>query len=81
MGLLICGLALWGCQTESRSEERSPGEVTFRARCMTCHRLPDPQRMTDSQWSDWLDHHRAKAGLDDAELEQILAYLSRPTER
>jgi hypothetical protein len=43
---------------------------------MTCHRLPDSHEKDSAQWSEWLDQHRSKAGLDDAQLEQILIYLS-----
>lgn len=78
--LLIVGLvALFGCRPDSPPGERSPGETLFRARCMTCHRLPKPQQKTEAEWADWLAGHRQKAGLNDTDLERILAYLSGPS--
>lgn len=78
--LCLGAIGLFGCRTEDRSEEHSPGEDLVRSRCATCHRRPDPQDKTAPEWSDWMDEHREKAGLTDAELEQILDHLTGAAE-
>ena len=65
-----------GCGPKDSAEERSPGEAAFRSSCQSCHRLPKPTDKTEQEWVQWLDEHRSKAGLDVAETDTILSYLT-----
>lgn len=77
---LLIGLGLscitGGCQSKGAAEERSPGEVAFRSRCQTCHRLPKPTDKTNQEWRTWLAEHRYKAGMSQAEVDTVLNYLA-----
>ncbi len=74
---LVClfALILLACKGNVADENRSPGEVTFRNRCQTCHSLPKPTKMADAEWPPFVKGHAEKAKLSDEQIDQLLAYL------
>ncbi len=65
-----------GCKPSGPAAEKSPGELAFKSKCQTCHRLPKPDAMSVAEWDAWLGEHRTKAGLSDSETRLILSYLA-----
>ena len=75
LGVLVLGLlGLLGCAAGA-TKNRSPGEMTFRASCQTCHRLPNPASKSDDQWPALVARYGERAGLTDEKIVQIREFL------
>ena len=75
ISLTIC-ISFISCKPGSaKLENRSPGELSFRSNCQTCHILPKPSSKTDEQWPDIVMKYGDKAKLSIQVQNQIIAYL------
>jgi hypothetical protein len=75
LSLVVLGLlGLLGCAAGA-NKDRSPGEVTFRASCQTCHRLPNPASKTDGEWPPLVARYGERAGLTEEKIDLIREYL------
>ena len=73
---LLVGLTLSSCQKSGiNKESRSPGEITFRASCQTCHVLPKATMKTDAEWPAIVARYGEKAKLSENQKSDIIAYL------
>jgi hypothetical protein len=77
-------LGVAGCMQDFEVPERNtPEGSTYVQRCSLCHALPDPTRMTFSQWVPVVERMtrniRAQnvPQISDDEVDQILTYLRR----
>jgi hypothetical protein len=77
LGLVL--LAFIGTLTScmSTAEERSPGEMAFRANCQTCHVLPRAEKYTDEQWPALVERYGTRAKLNAEKIALITEYLQR----
>jgi mono/diheme cytochrome c family protein len=71
-GLILLANA---CGPRTSGETASPGELTFRAYCQTCHRLPKPTAKTDSEWPPLVARYGQRAKLNDRQIADITRYL------
>jgi mono/diheme cytochrome c family protein len=51
------------------------GAAVFEKNCATCHELPNPDKPPSEGWAKRLDLMAPMAGLDDAQKQEVLAYL------
>jgi hypothetical protein len=79
-GLLIIGLGLvviaaaCGGPAANRGE-MTEGERSYRAGCVSCHRLYKPASKTADQWREIVEDHRDRLDLSDGEAANILQFL------
>ena len=57
--------------------KQNEGKALYENACGKCHRLPDPKRYTGLEWQPVLKKMQPKAKLQDADMDKILAYLSK----
>lgn len=74
--VVICACGGSSASGTSKKESRSPGEVTFRANCQTCHSLPRPASKTDEQWPALVQKYGQRAKLRPEQIQQIIAFLT-----
>ncbi len=74
--LLFVGITVSSCQKSGVAKEsRSPGEITFRANCQTCHVLPKATMKTDAEWPAIVARYGEKAKLSEEQKSGIIAFL------
>lgn len=79
--LALAGAA--GCSPVELPEPESPGAVLYRERCVGCHALFPPQRLTPAMWEFQVLRmqgemaRRGFAPLSADEIDVLLAYLKR----
>ncbi len=75
--LLIC--ALWlSCSSKTINKKPlSEGEQLFRAKCRSCHILPDPKKYDDHEWVKIMDKYGELARLKENQELSILLFLQR----
>ncbi len=74
--LLFIWITVSSCQKSGIAKEsRSPGEITFRANCQTCHILPKATMKTDDEWPTIVARYGEKAKLSESQKSDIIAFL------
>ena len=79
----IAGLALFGVVSGAQAQDDvEQGKQLYESRCALCHQLPEPDMLKEKQWRRSLltmQKRMQSAGmppLNDAEFEQMMAYLA-----
>ena len=67
-------LLLWGCNTKS-FHPMNVNEKLFRAKCSSCHSLPNLDKYTNEQWKMILQEHLQRTKLNEKQMIQILRYF------
>lgn len=73
--VILFALAALSCGPRKTKEERSPGEMAFRANCQTCHRLPRPSFKSDEEWPALVARYGDRAKLSEHQITIIREYL------
>ena len=69
-------IMLMGCNKSSLPDEnRSSGEIAFKANCQTCHILPKPHLKTDEEWPSLVARYGDKAKLSPEAIASIITYV------
>ena len=63
-----------------RKKPMSEGERLYRAKCRSCHVLPDPQKYSDDKWVEIVEHYGQRARLSADQKKLILRYLQSNNE-
>ena len=76
--LVIIGIAfvILSCRSQQTIEERSPGEITFRRHCQTCHVLPRPSLKSDEEWPAIVQRYGQRAKLTREEVDLVIGYVT-----
>ena len=70
-------LAFVGCnKTTVQNESQTPGEVTFKASCQSCHILPKTTMKSDDEWPQIVNRYGEKANLSVEQIKVITSYLT-----
>lgn len=57
--------------------KQNQGEEIYGSYCARCHKLPDTKGYSITDWQPILKKMQPKAHLQDADMDKILAYLSK----
>ena len=57
--------------------KQTQGEELYDSHCARCHKLPEPKAYTVVDWQPILKKMQSKSHLQDAEMDKILAYISK----
>lgn len=81
IGLILLAMSVVFMSCASSAQERSPGEMAFRANCQTCHVLPKAKKYTDEQWPALVERYGTRAKLNAEKIALITDYLQRANDQ
>ena len=73
---ILLFMLILACLPAKRSNyDMTDGKRLFRAKCRSCHTLPNPRKYTDRQWNELVFHYGERINLSEEQKIMIVQYL------
>ncbi|MGD9488646.1 MAG: hypothetical protein AB7W47_11530 [Calditrichaceae bacterium] len=73
--LLSAGVILHCSASKQNKKPMTEGEQLFKAKCRSCHTLPNPEKFDDNGWVPVVTKYGERAKLNNEQIRLIIKYL------